>query len=409
MQTTGNSGTGNQKSFTTEKGTTITVGGKSGSGTTQGGANVGGAVGGIKIETAGGDTIVRGKGVVGGSKGDSAAIAAGSRTGVKTSEGGVAVGGSGIRAGTDGENSAIRGGSFAAGRDSQGNVAGGARGGYADSTGYRQGGAIAGTKNTAGYTRVDAAFGSSNNGVGRVETGSVIIGPNGNAISAGRGGTFVNGQFVGGSAWTAVNGNYTHWNYFGPGYPSNYPNCWWPGKWAVTATAWSVVAYSLVGPYCGCSSAATYYDYGANVSYQDGMVYYGDEAVATEEQYYAEASQIAADGEAAENDEWLPLGVFAIIAEADQDQTDKVVQLAINKDGIIRGNYHDMLADQVIPVFGSVDKESQRVALKLEGNDQLVVDTGLYNLTNDECPVLIHFDESRQEGRVFVRLQQPEE
>ena len=49
------------------------------------------------------------------------------------------------------------------------------------------------------------------------------------------------------------------------------------------------------------------------------------------------------------------------------------------------------------------------MSLKLQGNDQLVVDTGLYNLTNDEAPVLVHFGPDRQEGRLFIRLKQPED
>ena len=102
-------------------------------------------------------------------------------------------------------------------------------------------------------------------------------------------------------------------------------------------------------------------------------------------------------------------GVFAIIAEADQEQTDKVVQLALNREGVIRGNYQDMLKDEVTPVTGSVDKESQRVALKLEGNDSLIVEVGLYNLTNDEVPVLLHFGPDRREARTFIRLDNPEE
>lgn len=406
-QTTSGEG-GNTKSWTTEKGTTITVGGKSGSGTTEGGANVGGAVGGIKIETAGGDTIVRGSGVAGASKGDSAAIAAGSRTGIQTAEGGKAVAGSGIRAGTDGQNSAIRGGQFAAGVDAQGNAGAAARGGYADSTGYRQGAAATASRTSDGYTRINAAAGYNDNGTGQIKTGAAVIGPNGNVVTAGRGAAFVNGQFVGGTAWTAVNGNYTHWGYFGPAYPGTYPNCWWPGKWAVATTAWATVAYAVAGPYCGCSGSGTYYDYSNNVTYEDGNVYYEGEPVATAEQYYEEADQIAAAGEQTEDEEWLPLGVFSLIAEADQDKTDKVVQLALNKEGAIRGNFHDLVTDKVTPIYGSVNKETQRVALKLEGNEQLVVETGLYNLTNDECPVLIHFSPEEQEQRVLIRLKQPD-
>jgi hypothetical protein len=54
-------------------------------------------------------------------------------------------------------------------------------------------------------------------------------------------------------------------------------------------------------------------------------------------------------------------------------------------------------------------KKSQRVALKLEGNDSVVVETGLYDLTNDEVPVLVHFGTERQESRTLIRLQQPEQ
>jgi hypothetical protein len=163
----------------------------------------------------------------------------------------------------------------------------------------------------------------------------------------------------------------------------------------------------LAGGYCGCSGSGAYYDYGENVTYNDGNVYYGDQPVATAEQFYDQAETIAAAGPVSTNDEWMPLGVFGVIAEG-QTNTEKLVQLALNKDGAIRGNYQDLLSDKVTPVVGSVDKESQRVALKLEGNDNLVVETGLYNLTNDEVPVLVHFGPDRQEPRTFIRLKQPE-
>ena len=107
--------------------------------------------------------------------------------------------------------------------------------------------------------------------------------------------------------------------------------------------------------------------------------------------------------------EWLPLGVFAVIAEPNQTQTDKTVQLALNKEGVIRGNLHDTLSDKLMPVVGAVDKKTQRVAMKLEGNDAVVVETGLYNLTNDEVPVLVHFNADQHEDRTLIRLQQPED
>ncbi|MFT5303437.1 MAG: hypothetical protein ACI814_004256 [Mariniblastus sp.] len=366
---------GNSKSITTDRGTTITTGGRSGSGTTSGGTTVGGAVGGIKVDTAGGKSFGKVSGVGGAS---------------------------------DGTNSAIRGGSATGASDGRGNAAVNVRGGYADSSGYRQGGSVTATQNRYGRTTVDARGGYGyGNGTGRTGSVTAVRGPAGNVISAGRGAAYVNGQFVGGNTWGAVNGSYTHWNQFGPRYPVNYPNCWWPGKWAVATTAWATATYVVAGSYCGCSSAGTYYDYGENVTYQEGVVYQDEQPVATAEEYYDQAEQIAASGEETANEDWMPLGVFALVSEG-ETSTDKVVQLALNKDGVIRGNYQDQLADTVIPVTGSVDRETQRVALKLAGNENLVVETGLYNLTNDEVPVLLHFGPDRQEARVLARLQNPE-
>jgi hypothetical protein len=174
-------------------------------------------------------------------------------------------------------------------------------------------------------------------------------------------------------------------------------------------TAWALATWPYASAYCGCTGEPVYYDYGSNVAYEDGSVYVDDQPVATAEEYYAQADQIADAGAQAANEDWMPLGVFAVIAEEGQTQTDKVVQLALNRDGVIRGNYQDVMTEQVTPVIGSVDKTTQRVSMKLEGNDTLVVETGLYNLTNDEVPVLVHFGPDRQEGRVLIRLKQPEE
>ena len=269
-----------------------------------------------------------------------------------------------------------------------------------------------GIQNAAGATAV-AGHGvrAATNGAGSVvRTGgaAAIRGPGGSVVAAGRGTSFVNGQFTGGNAWRAVNGNFHHWNCFRPGWNGRYPGCWWPGRWAVATTAWATATWALAGGYCDCAGEPVYYDYGENISYQDGTVYYGDQPTATAEQYYDQAGQIAASAADSQNEDWLPLGVFGVVAEG-QDKAEKIVQLALNKDGTIRGNLQDLLTDTVIPVVGAVDKATQRVAMKLEGRDSIVVETGLYNLTNDEVPVLIHLGPDKQEARTLVRLQQPEE
>jgi hypothetical protein len=252
--------------------------------------------------------------------------------------------------------------------------------------------------------------GAGAGGTGRVGSASAIVGPGGNVVSAGRGAAFVNGQFVGGRTWGAVNGAFNHWGWYGGGWWGGYPGAWFPGRWAIASTAWATAAWAMAGPYCGCGGGSpAYYDYGNNVAYDEGMVYQDGQPLASAEEYYDQANQIAAEGQTPENQDWLPLGIFAVIADENQTQTDKVIQLAVNTEGVIRGNYHDLLADKVTPVNGAVNKETQRVAMKIEGNDKLVAETGLYNLTNDEAPVLIHFGPEEQQVRIFVRLKQPEE
>ena len=153
-----------------------------------------------------------------------------------------------------------------------------------------------------------------------------------------------------------------------------------------------------------------YYDYGTSVTYNDdGNVYFGDESQGTAADYYDQANDIAAMGKESDNEDWMPLGVFAILSDENQTKSDKTLQLAVNKDGVIRGNLQDSLSDTVKTVSGSVDKKSQRVAMTIQGNDKAIIETGLYNLTNDEVPVLVHLGPDQVEKHLLVRLKKPDD
>ena len=93
----------------------------------------------------------------------------------------------------------------------------------------------------------------------------------------------------------------------------------------------------------------------------------------------------------------------------DQTTSDVSIQLAINKEGIIRGNYTDNKTNKNQVIQGSLDKQTQRVSFTVGDNKTDVIETGLYNLTKDEAPCLLHFGAERTEQRLLVRLKQPEE
>jgi hypothetical protein len=211
------------------------------------------------------------------------------------------------------------------------------------------------------------------------------------------------------TAAAAVRGGYDHWGYYGRDWYGRYPGAWVATGWAAGA-AWRACTWSDAALYCGYGAAEpVYYDYGNNVTYQDNSVYVNNEPVGTGEEYYNQASSIASTGAsatAAADGDWLPLGVFAL-TKSDSTKSDVTIQLAVNKEGVIRGNSTDTQTDKNQVIQGSVDKKTQRVAFTVGENTENVVETGLYNLTKDEAPCLIHFGKDKTEQWLLVRVQKP--
>ena len=157
-------------------------------------------------------------------------------------------------------------------------------------------------------------------------------------------------------------------------------------------------------------STPVYYDYGNNVTYQDNSVYVNGQDVGTTEQYYDQGSALATTGaqtDTSADSDWLPLGVFGL-TKANESSSQVTIQLAVNKQGIIRGNYTDTKTDATQLVQGSVDKQTQRVAFTVGDKKSSFIETGLYNLTKDEAPCLIHFGKDRTEQWLLVRLKNPQ-
>ena len=149
-----------------------------------------------------------------------------------------------------------------------------------------------------------------------------------------------------------------------------------------------------------------YYDYGNTVVYQDDSVYVNGQDVGTSDEYYQRAEDLAgtgAEAQTTDDDQWLPLGVFAM-TNAQHTKADLILQLAVDKEGIIRGNYTATLTNNTLPVQGSVDKKTQRAAWTIGDNKENVIETGIYNLTKDEAPCLVHFGKDKTEQWTLVRL-----
>jgi len=206
-----------------------------------------------------------------------------------------------------------------------------------------------------------------------------------------------------------VRSSYHGYDMYGEAWHAANPGAWTATGWKA-GYAWTPAAWPAVGASLGWAADVqpVSYSYGGNVTYQDDQVYYGSQPVATAEQYYQQASTLAQNPPAADTkgDEWLPLGVFAMVRK-EQSEPQFVMQLAVNKSGAIGGNYSDLISGTNVPIQGAVDKKTQRAAWTVGKNKTTVCETGIYNLTQDEAPALIHVGKDKTQQWLLVRLKQP--
>jgi len=357
----------------------------------------GGQVGGVTATGPQGNTV--GKAAAVGPQGGAAVVG-----GVQGAAGGTAVRGAAV--GPQGGAAVVGGVQGAAGGTAVRGAAVGPQGGAA---------VVGGVQGAAGGTAVRGAAVGPN---GQVVAGRGAVGPGGygaggvvTAGPAGIGAGFTRispaGRYT---AAAAVRGTYNNWGIYGTGWRVQYPGAWVAAGWT-TAALWSTATWGTAASYCGyAEQPPVYYDYGTSVVYEDNSVYVNGDVAGTTEEYYDQAASLAATGAEAKTQsdgDWLPLGVFAF-TKAENPTSDITIQLAVNKDGVIRGNYTDTATKQNQVVQGSVDKQTQRVAFTVGDNKANIIETGLYNLTKEESPCLIHLGKDSTEQWLLVRLQNPE-
>lgn len=307
-------------------------------------------------------------------------------------------------------------------------------------SGYRDGpyGARAGsvdatrvtTPNGRTYTDVDrAGVAAGPGGVRYGESGrSTYSGPYGAGGSAYRGGVAVGpgGVAVGGGAvhstayysptamrTTGVAVRGYSYSAFTPTWYGAHANVWVASRWVGGVNVWVRPAWPAVATFVGLAAAATpiVYDYGSTTVINNNTVYQNGDPVASAPEYAAQAMTIADAGRQAkppETDDWQPLGVFGMI-QGDETVAQRIFQLAVNKAGILRGNYYDAVADNNLPVYGSVDPKSQRAAWTIGDKKDIVFEAGLTNLTQNETTVLIHYGKDRTSEQMLVRLDPPKQ
>ena len=209
---------------------------------------------------------------------------------------------------------------------------------------------------------------------------------------------------------------------FRPGWRVRYPWARYAARWTAAAV-WTSATWAAVNSWWGSAYQPVYYDYGNTIVYEGDTVYVDGQEAGTAEEYYQQASELAYSRQVSEEDlsaetdeDWLPLGVFALVedkpgeerAEDEEITANMMFQLTVSKGGVIRGTFYNVLSGNAEPVQGSVDMESQRAAWTIGDNGEVVVETGISNLTEDEAPALVHFGPDRTQQMLLVRLEYDE-
>jgi hypothetical protein len=193
---------------------------------------------------------------------------------------------------------------------------------------------------------------------------------------------------------------HSHW-YHGPILVSD-PWWWWrPAPWN------SINVFINAG-----WSEPLAYDYGTDVFWEGDDVYVRGEPVGTRVEYSRGVVQLAnptvppiAEAPVTEQD-WKPLGVWALVQE-DKGDAFMFFQLSVNRDGIIKGAYTNVVSGEELPIVGRVDRETQRAAWHVGDNKEKVFEAGMSNLSQDQASCLVHFGHGELQNWLLVRMPEP--
>ena len=192
------------------------------------------------------------------------------------------------------------------------------------------------------------------------------------------------------------------------GKPQPFTASWYaqhPNAWQYQhphADAWAAASFGAVtGWVAGMATSPVAYNYNQTTAYVEG----NDSQPTSSEAQTEEAQQLTQSSTPANADEeWLPVGVYALVQGNESTKAQMLMQISVSKSGQIGGSYYNVLSGNSQPLSGSLDKQTQKVAWTINGNQKAVFQTDLQGLTEPETPVLVHYGQGETEQMTLVRM-----
>ena len=207
-------------------------------------------------------------------------------------------------------------------------------------------------------------------------------------------------------------------NAAGARYADMFTPAWYrnhPAAWHVAhphADVWAAATWTALAGWVGMNAQPLVYGGGDSAVYING-----DQEQGAQQEFASAEDPMQDTAAAAEDDqlhgadanvaseEWLPLGVFALAPNEEQAESHLILQLAINKQGVIGGSYYDAVADSSFPIQGSIDKAAQKAVWTIGPNQSTAMETDLKSLTEGRAPLRVLFGKDRAQDWVMVRLE----
>jgi hypothetical protein len=188
---------------------------------------------------------------------------------------------------------------------------------------------------------------------------------------------------------------------FTPQWYAQHPNAWQAthphaDAWAV-ATAASVAAWVGSAAYAGTDTVVV----------ESGTT---EEGTTTDESTTDETTTTGTTTTAAAADptEWLTIGVFAL-AQTGQTEPTTLIQLSVNKQGLLNGTYYDLVSDNGTPIAGQIDTTTERAAWTVGPNSKNVFTTTIETLTSETGPAKLNLPGGKTQDWNLIRVNKPAE
>jgi hypothetical protein len=232
-------------------------------------------------------------------------------------------------------------------------------------------------------------------------------------------------------------GAYGYHPYYHPYAFYGYPGGWYnPGF--MEASMWTCMGLSTLTSFLGIAALSSLNNgtSDTNVTYEGGNTYIN---MVPAPDYYQQGQQLAglAGGNVAMNapltafanqgsqvtsdigqppiqgvspaaatEKWEPLGVYSLCTPGQKEST-TLFQLAINKDGVVRGNYMNEITNEKAQVHGALDKKTQRISWTVGNNPETIFSTTLNELVKQDSKILVQFGPNNTQEMAFIRLPAP--